>query len=82
MRQASETLAGRVDYVDLSPIDALELPAQVGDVNRLWIRGGFPDGSVAVLPSARTTRLGNGTSRGYCPRTVPLLTTDEEFRAA
>jgi predicted AAA+ superfamily ATPase len=47
MRQASETLAGRVDYVDLSPIDALELPKLVGDVNRLWIRGGFPESLLA-----------------------------------
>ena len=47
MRQASESLAGRVAYVNLEPIDALELPHQVGDTDRLWVRGGFPDSVLA-----------------------------------
>jgi predicted AAA+ superfamily ATPase len=47
MRQASETLAGRVAYMELAPIDALELPQALAGVNRLWIRGGFPDSLLA-----------------------------------
>jgi predicted AAA+ superfamily ATPase len=52
MRQASDTLAGRVAYVNLGPIDALEFRPQIGDTNRLWLRGGFPE-SVLGFHSAR-----------------------------
>jgi predicted AAA+ superfamily ATPase len=40
MRQASESLAGRVGFVDLTPFDLQE----VGNAKwrRLWLRGGFP----------------------------------------
>lgn len=43
---ASETLAGRVEYLELAPINALELPSRI-DVNRLWVRGGFPESLLA-----------------------------------
>jgi predicted AAA+ superfamily ATPase len=56
MRQASETLAGRAAYLDLAAVNALELTPLVGDVNRLWTRGGFPESltapdDVSSLPS-------------------------------
>ncbi len=35
----SQSLAGRVAYRELPPVDALEADA---DLNRLWLRGGFP----------------------------------------
>jgi len=38
MRQASETVIGRVVYVDLAPIDALELSPRVGDLMRRLAR--------------------------------------------
>lgn len=38
IRQSSETLAGRIGYIELSPFSLDE--AQ--DVDRLWLRGGFP----------------------------------------
>lgn len=41
MKQSGESLAGRVAYVDLAPVNALE--ANATDVARLWVRGGFPD---------------------------------------
>jgi len=54
MRQASESLAGRVAYVNLRPIDALELLHQVGDTNPLSVGGGFPE-SCARRSSGRFT---------------------------
>src|SRR6202011_3573670 len=72
MRQASETLAGRVDYVDLSPIDSLELPAQVGDVNRLWIRGGFPE-SLLAPDDAASMNWRRSFIRSYLERDVPMF---------
>ena len=45
MQQSSESLAGRVAYVELPPLLASEiftdLPT-VADLNALWVRGGFP----------------------------------------
>jgi predicted AAA+ superfamily ATPase len=45
LQQSSESLAGRVAYVELPPLLAFEiftdLPT-VADLNALWVRGGFP----------------------------------------
>ena len=72
MRQASETLAGRVAYIDLAPIDALEFPKQLGDVNRLWTRGGFPDSLLAPDDAASMNWRG-AFIRSYLERDVPMF---------
>jgi uncharacterized protein len=72
MRQASETLAGRVDYVELGPIALLELPAEVGDADRLWTRGGFPD-SLLALDDASSLTWRRAFIRSYLERDVPLF---------
>ena len=38
--QSSESLAGRIAHVELSPFDTLEVGSS--DLDRLWVRGGFP----------------------------------------
>ena len=40
MRQAAESLAGRIAYIDLYPLSISELSVQ--DHNLHWLRGGFP----------------------------------------
>jgi len=40
LKQTGESLAGRISYVELGPFDALEVAA--GEVEKLWVRGGFP----------------------------------------
>ena len=40
LRQSSESLAGRVAYLELSPLDVCEVGGE--QQTRLWIRGGFP----------------------------------------
>jgi uncharacterized protein len=72
MRQASETLAGRVAYVDLGPIDALEFPAQIGDTDRLWLRGGFPE-SVLAPNDAASLDWRRDFIRSYLERDVPMF---------
>jgi uncharacterized protein len=72
MRQASESLAGRVAYVNLEPIDALELPHQVGDTNRLWVRGGFPESVLASNDSA-SLEWRRDFIRSYLERDVPMF---------
>ena len=45
MQQSSESLAGRVSYVELPPLLAPEIftdQPSVADLNALWVRGGFP----------------------------------------
>ena len=40
LRQSGESLAGRIAYLELGPLDIRELAAD--DQTRLWARGGFP----------------------------------------
>jgi predicted AAA+ superfamily ATPase len=48
LRQASETLAGRIRYLELAPFTLAEITAgQLGDQDRLWLRGGFPNAFLA-----------------------------------
>jgi hypothetical protein len=72
MRQASETLAGRVAYVDLAPVDALEFPSQLGDTDRLWTRGGFPD-SLLAENDAASLDWRQAFIRSYLERDVPMF---------
>jgi uncharacterized protein len=72
MRQASESLAGRVAYVDLAPVDALEFPSQPGDTGRLWTRGGFPD-SLLAENDAASFDWRQAFVRGYLERDVPMF---------
>ena len=45
LKQSSETLAGRVAHCELYALNARELP--VGELRRLWCRGGFPESYLA-----------------------------------
>lgn len=47
LRQSGESLAGRIEYVDMQPLDVTEIGAEEGALNRLWIQGGFPDSFLA-----------------------------------
>ena len=47
LRQSGETLAGRIEYVDMGPFDVLEVGKEEGALNQLWVRGGFPDSFLA-----------------------------------
>jgi predicted AAA+ superfamily ATPase len=58
MRQVSESLAGRLAVIELTPLHAGELPAAQAD--RLWRYGGFPDGGVLrgrTFPAWQTNYL-------------------------
>jgi predicted AAA+ superfamily ATPase len=70
MQQSSETLAGRVAYVDIGPVHALEWPAK--DLDALWLRGGFPD-SLLAADDAASLRWRDDFVRSYLQRDVPLF---------
>jgi predicted AAA+ superfamily ATPase len=42
LQQSSESLAGRVAYLELTPLQVCETSQSTADVAELWLRGGFP----------------------------------------
>ncbi|MSO14669.1 ATP-binding protein [Rickettsiales endosymbiont of Trichoplax sp. H2] len=43
LRQSSESLAGRISYFYMTGLNVLEISQTNSDINKLWLRGGFPD---------------------------------------
>src|ERR1700723_1666666 len=52
LRQSSETLAGRISIVEMGGFTLEELKSP--DLNRLWLRGGFPRSFLAPTEAAST----------------------------
>jgi uncharacterized protein len=50
LQQSSETLAGRLSYLELSPLKLLELPQPGKDLPLHWERGGYPESYLAEDP--------------------------------
>ncbi len=69
LRQSSETLAGRIAYRELEPIDMLEAVA-VTEVDSLWVRGGFPDSLLASSGRSSMTWR-RDFIRTYLERDIP-----------
>lgn len=72
LRQAGETLAGRVSYLELQPLDCLETGATAAEHDRLWLRGGFPESYLATS-DARSLRWRLDFIRSYLERDIPQL---------
>lgn len=70
LRQSGESLAGRIEYVDLGPLNVLEIGNKDKDINNLWLRGGFPD---SYLAKNDADSFSNRRSfiRTYLERDVP-----------
>lgn len=47
LRQAGESLAGRIEHVRLNPLDVQEAVSDSRTLTELWVRGGFPDSFLA-----------------------------------
>ncbi len=73
LRQSAETLAGRIAYLELSPLVGAEVLAGKFDgLDRLWLRGGFPESFLAPTEEASTEwRL--AFIQTYLERDVPAL---------
>jgi len=48
LRQSSESLAGRISYINMTGLNILETGSDRKDIQRLWLRGGFPDSYLAA----------------------------------
>ena len=70
LKQSGESLAGRIEYVEMQPLDIGEVGAADNAVNRLWIRGGFPDSYLAKT-GRDSFRLRKDFIRTYLQRDVP-----------
>ncbi|APO77754.1 ATPase domain-containing protein (plasmid) [Rhizobium etli 8C-3] len=70
LKQSGESLAGRIAYLELAPIDGLEVGA--GELNKLWVRGGFPDSLLAANDTV-SQRWRIDFIRTYLERDIPLL---------
>jgi predicted AAA+ superfamily ATPase len=70
VRGVSESLAGRIGFVDLSGFDLTEVDASQRD--RLWLRGGFPRSFLADDDSASMIWR-QGFIRTFLERDIPQL---------
>lgn len=69
LRQSGESLAGRIEYVDMQPLDITETGTAANAMNRLWIRGGFPD-SYLAKSDRDSFRLRKNFIRTYLERDI------------
>src|SRR3984885_3027923 len=73
LQQSSESLAGRIAYIELHPIDVLEYAGEsIGNMNILWIRGGFPESLLADSDQASLAWRRDFIST-YLERDIPQL---------
>lgn len=69
LRTSSESLAGRISYLELNPFNYEEV---LGDYKMHWLRGGFPDAYLAPDEDLRFIWFENFI-RSYVERDLPLL---------
>ena len=87
LRQSSESLAGRIEYVALHPFDVLEAAPDDEALRRLWVRGGFPEsflagndaGSLAYRLNFIATYLERDMPQ-FSPHPVPATTLERLWR--
>jgi len=70
IKQSSETLAGRIRYLELAPLDACEAGSE--RLEALWLRGGFPE-SLLAQSDAASLRWRMDFIRTYLERDIPQL---------
>ena len=73
LQQSSESLAGRIAYLELHGIDILEYADQRQDkINTLWLRGGFPE-SLLAKSDADSLDWRRDFIKTYLERDIPQL---------
>jgi len=70
LKQSSESLAGRIRYLELGPLDAGEVGRE--RLDSLWLRGGFPE-SLLAASDAASLRWRTDFIRTYLERDIPQL---------
>jgi hypothetical protein len=70
LKQSGESLAGRIRYLELAPLDAVEVGR--ARLDALWLRGGFPE-SLLADSDAASLRWRTDFIRTYLERDIPQL---------
>jgi hypothetical protein len=70
LRQSSESLAGRISYIEISPISAIEIDSGTNHFNELWLRGGFPD-SLLAKSNQNSMEWRQAFIKTYLERDIP-----------
>ena len=72
LQQSSETLAGRISYLEMHPLDLSELPPGRETKERHWFRGGYPD-SFLAKDDAASSQWCEDFITSYVERYLPQL---------
>jgi predicted AAA+ superfamily ATPase len=70
LRQSGESLAGRITFLDMTPLSILEVKNNARDA--LWLRGGFPDSYLATDDS-ESFSWREDLIRTYLERDIPMF---------
>lgn len=70
LKQSGETLAGRIEYIEMEGLNCLEIEGSKESLTRLWVRGGFPDSYLAANDEDSLVYRRNFI-RTYLERDVP-----------
>ncbi|MBA3899427.1 MAG: ATP-binding protein [Bacteroidetes bacterium] len=71
MKNSSETLAGRIAYIELSPFNILEIKNKK-NASQHWLRGGFPNALLATNSNLWLRWMNNFVTT-YIERDLPML---------
>ena len=72
MRQSSESLAGRISYIEMGGLNLAEIDRNQQHRQTLWLRGGFPDSYLAADDDVAMDWLEN-LIRTYLERDIPQM---------
>ena len=72
LRQSSESLAGRISYIEMGGLSLAEVGDGQSNRQTLWLRGGFPDSYLAATDDVAMDWLEN-LLRTYLERDVPQM---------
>ncbi len=72
LRQSSESLAGRIRYIELAPLNAQEIINTPYTMQQLWLCGGFPD-SLLAPSAAASLAWRQAFIKTYLERDIPQL---------
>jgi len=71
IRDSSESLAGRIAYMELNPMDMIELH-NIQNTERLWLKGGFPNAILETDDEMGVVWMQNFI-KTYIERDLPIL---------
>lgn len=72
MHQSSESLAGRISYLEMSGLNLTEIDRSQQHLQTLWLRGGFPDSYLAIDDDQAMNWL-EDLIRTYLERDIPQM---------